>query len=202
MSSSSCPINASAAMVADASVVINLNATCCAREIIGAQHNRFVVTEQAFNELSDGVQRGHDDGRALKGLVDSGLVQLASLGEIGCRIYESLVDGEAVRTLDDGEAATIGFAHEAGGIALIDEKKARNLCTERFPNLRISSTADLLVHERVRYALGDQGQRDAILRALRDARMRVPSHLIDAVVELIGPIAAASCNSLPRTKRQ
>lgn len=111
------------------------------------------------------------------------------------------MDGTASRTLDDGEAATIGYAHEIGAIAMIDERKARSICASDFPSLAVASTIDLLTHYVMGNALGKEGQINAIVNALRNARMRVPPHQIEMIVNLIGDEAAATCNSLPRAVR-
>lgn len=201
MNSSSFPLDATSTLVADASVVINLNATGYALEIIRAQPGSMVVTDNAFAELARGSSNGHGDGEKLRTLVETGAIQLVSLGERGSRIYESLVEGSTLRTLDDGEAATIGYAHQMGGIAMIDERKARTICATDFPHLALASTVDLLTHELVERAVGRRGQTEAIVNALRGARMRVPPHQIDIVVSLIGNEAAAACHSLPRSVR-
>jgi predicted nucleic acid-binding protein len=202
MNSSSFPISPRAVLVADASVVINLNATARAADIIRALPNRLVTTDNAFIELTNGACDGHDDARQLQVLIEQGLVQVVSLSDAGSGIYEALIEGTALRTLDDGEAATIGYAHEAGAIALIDERKARGLCAERFPRLRVASTVDVLMHEWVVAALGQDGQIDAIVRALQIARMRVPPEQLAKVVNLIGSQHAAFCESLPRAARE
>jgi predicted nucleic acid-binding protein len=128
-------------------------------------------------------------------LIDGGFV---GLGDTGGSVYEALVDGSALRTLDDGEAATIGYACEVGGIAMIDERKARSLCTDKFPELPVVSTVELLLHETVAIALGEKGRIDAVVSALQLARMRVPPDQIGRVVTVIG---AASCMSLPKAAR-
>ena len=201
MSSSSFPINAGTILVADASVVINLNATGRARDIIQAQPGSHVVTENAFEELASGAKKGHDDYAQLRALIDIGAVRVVKLGETGESIYAGLVEGSAVRTLDDGEAATIGYAYETGAIALIDERKARTICECDFPDLSIASTIDLLTHELIATALTATGQAEAIINALRNARMRIPPDQIELVVRLIGEENAAMCNSIPRKVR-
>jgi predicted nucleic acid-binding protein len=201
MSSSNFLTDPHTVLVVDASVVINLNATGCARAIITAFPNRWVVTTNAFAELRNGMRNGHDDARALQTLIDAGVVELVGLGDAGGRVYETLVDGSALRTLDDGEAATIGYAHEAGGITLIDERKAMSLCADRFPDLLVVSTVRLLLHERVVRALGEQAHVDAITGALKKARMRVPPDQISQVVAIIGEESASSCMSLPKSAR-
>jgi predicted nucleic acid-binding protein len=125
----------------------------------------------------------------------------AALPDTGNAIYSSLVEGSAFSTLDDGEAATIGYAHENGAAAMIDEKKARSICEKEFPELPVISTVDLLTHKVIETVLGKEGQIKVIINALRDARMRVPSHQIDMIVNLIGDEAASTCNSLPRAVR-
>jgi hypothetical protein len=201
MSSSNFLTNPHTILVADASVVINLNATGCARAIITAFPNRWAVTANALAELVNGMRNGHDDARALQMLIDAGVVDLVGLGDTGGKVYEKLIDGSALRTLDDGEAATIGYAHEVGGIALIDERKAINLCADSFPELLVVPSIQLLLHEAVVRALGPQGHIEAIIGALQKARMRVPPDQITRVVAIIGQESAAACLSLPKAAR-
>lgn len=196
MSSSSLPTDQ--IFVADSSVVINLNATEVAAEIIGAFSNTFVVTEAGLAELTSGSIKGHNDAQKLMLLIEHSSFQIAKLGDAANEIYMALVNGTAVQTLDDGEAATIGCAIELGGVALIDERKARNICAARFPSLRILSTVDLLLDDRVVFALGRQGQVEGIFNALQKARMRVPPEHVKRVITLIGKERATLCSSLPR----
>ena len=201
MSSSSFPIDAQTVLVADASVAINLNATGCALEIIRAQPGALVITENALAELAEGRRNGHRDYDQLQALIAAGAVQVGRLDDSGNRVYASLVDGTAIRTLDDGEAATIGFACQTGAVALIDEKKAQAICAAEYPALRVLSTVDFLTHTLVADALGETALARAIVNALRDARMRVPPHRIEMVVGLIGEEAALNCTSLPKGRR-
>jgi predicted nucleic acid-binding protein len=53
-------------------------------------------------------------------------------------VVETLVIGHATETLDDGEAATISYALEHKGLALIDDRK----CAERFPSLNTPARRD------------------------------------------------------------
>lgn len=188
-------------MVVDASVVINLNATGYAPEIIRAFPNQVVVTDSAIAELASGVRNGHGDAQKLQELIDSGVVQAVTVGETCIHIYESLIDGNALSTLDDGEAATIAYAYEVHGIAMIDERKARRLCAERFPDLPVFLTVDLLLHDLTVQALGRTEQIESIYRALSIARMRVPPERMALVVQIIGDERAKVCSSLPKLAR-
>lgn len=202
MSSSSFLTDPRVKLVADASVIINLNATARTVEIIKAAPNPFVVTENACAELEIGARNGHDDYRKLTELIDAGLIQRVRLGAADAPIYESLIDGSAARTLDDGEAATIAYAHQNACIPLIDERKARTLCAVAFPGLYVASTTELLMHGVVAGAIGAQSQADALVNALTVARMRVPPEHLEELTALIGPERAALCASLPRAARQ
>jgi predicted nucleic acid-binding protein len=202
MSSSSFPLSPHIPLIADASVVINLNGTGRAADVIQAAGSPFFVTENASAELASGSARGHRDYDQLLELVDSGHVRLVSLQSTGLRLYEPLIDGSTATTLDDGEAATIACASEISGVALIDERKARTLCRNSFPKLPVLCTVQLLMHELITESLGKEIQIGAIVSALTRARMRVPQELIVPVMNVIGPERAAQCLSLPKSARQ
>ena len=109
--------------------------------------------------------------------------------------------GRRDATLDDGEAATIAYGVEKGAIALIDERKATRICAERYPQLVVGNSFDVLAHSAVLASLGDGATAGAVFSALRFARMRVPPSALKWVVELIGPERAAICECLPRAFR-
>ncbi len=188
-------------LVADTSAVINLMATGCASKIIAAVSTRILAVDVVPGELDTGRARGRKDADRMQELVAAGQIEIVSLSGAGWQYFEQLVVGPAVDTLDDGEAATIAYAVEHGGTAIIDEKKATRLCEERFPALRLTSTVDVLLYPSVRRQLGENPLRDAVFTALRDARMAVFPHQLDEVVRLIGAERAAQCLSLPKRLR-
>ena len=187
-------------VIADTSVIINLNATGCAGAILRALPNPCVVVENVSLELHDGRRTGREDANVLAVLIEQHLVEQAQLGNPGMSQFASLVSGSAAETLDDGEAATIACAIERGAVALIDERKAMRICAERFPNLTVGCTVDVLSHRDVQAALG-RGLADAVFNALDRGRMRVPDQYGQWVVELIGKERAARCRSLPKRFR-
>lgn len=202
MTSSSFLGDPGAPVVTDASVIINLVATRTASEIVDAFPNRFLATTNVRRELWEGRGRGHGSWEGLDALIVAGSIEPVELRRSDEPVYRSLVEGEAQGTLDDGEAATIAYAVGRGAVALIDEGKARRICTDRFPGLRLASTADVLLHGLVRDGLGEAGQRDAIFRALRDAKMQVvPPDRMQELVRRIGAVRAAACTSLPEWVR-
>ncbi|KAB0678454.1 hypothetical protein [Aureimonas leprariae] len=188
-------------LIADASIIINLNASERAADIVKALPHRFAVTGNAVVELEAGEGNGHDDARQLQRLIRAGLVERVEIGAAGAPIYETLIDGSARSTLDDGEAATIACAVEQGGFALLDERKARSLCAASFAALPMACTAELLMHPAVADILGPE-HITAVVRALQIGRMRVPSEFLAAVTRLLGPDHTAACSSLPKAVRQ
>jgi len=191
-----------AALVADASAIINLNGSGVAERVLRLVPHSVVVVRQAVKELEDGRIRGHDDAGHLARLIEDGFVKVRDLGELGSGIYEWLVAGVASQTLDDGEAASIALGMEVNGIVVIDDRKAITLCGSRFQSLEIVSTSGLLLHEQIQNGLGVQVQADAVFGALQSARMRIPAELVETVVALIGRDRSIICPSLPRSARR
>ena len=196
----SCLDERAAPVVVDTSVVINLNATGCAEAILRSLPNRCVVVEDVLLELQIGRQTGRGDADALAVLLEQHLVEHARLGNIGMSHFRSLVSGSAFETLDDGEAATIACAIDRGAVAVVDERKATRICAERFPNLTIACTIDVLAQQQVQAALGSRLP-DAVFNALDRGRMRVPDKYGQWVVDLIGKERSAGCRSLPKRFR-
>ena len=142
-----------------------------------------------------------DDDARLKEWISTGIVAEEKLDAAAETVFERLVAGPAGETLDDGEAATIAHAIGRAGVAVVDERKANRICTERFAQLEIASTVDLMLHPLVVESLGAVALADALFQALVGARMRVLPRNMDQVLDLLGPEKAALCRSLPRTKR-
>jgi len=191
--------DAGAVVVADASVVINLNATERAADILAVLPFRVVVTEITAGELTEDRRSGRQDEALLAKLVRQGLVELGSLGDKGLAVFTSLVIGPARETLDDGEAATIAYAVEHNASPAIDERKALKVCADRFPSLRPRTTVDLFREPAVIEALGPAPLAEAIFLALRNARMRVARQHLAWIIDQIGPGRAEQCPSLPRS---
>ena len=189
------------ALVADASVAINVTTSRRAHEIIGAIPNRFLVADVVVSELESGRDRGHKSAEQLKELIDSGLVEVAAMGDVAKNYFMDLVSGPADSTLDDGEAATIAIALEFDAIPLIDERKARRICGAQYQDIACGCAIDIFAHPATEKALGKAGLALAVLNALQGARMHVwPEH--EAwVVSVIGAENAAKCDSLTHAAR-
>lgn len=162
-----------ARLVLDASVLINLIATGCAVEILGALGEVALAAEEAIGEVYRNPRpESAADAPPLGALLTGGWIERLNLTGMALETFVDL-GGE----LADGEAATIAHALAIDGVAVLDERKARGLCGRRYPGLRLGSSVGLLRHARVAAALGTARQAEAVFDALHYARMRVlPEH--------------------------
>jgi predicted nucleic acid-binding protein len=193
----SCLNNETAPLIVDASAIINLNGTGCATAILSAIPNRIHVTDVVVDELRTDNRSSRDDARMLANLLAGRHVSEVAIASMTGHHFEQLVIGNSLDTLDDGEAATIACAVEMRAVAVIDERKAKRICRDRYPNLLVATTVDMLSLDSVVEALGRERLADATYRALREARMRVLPEHIEWVVNLIGPERTVLCTSLP-----
>jgi predicted nucleic acid-binding protein len=129
----SCLNDPSAKLVFDASTVINLNATGCAAKVLRALSHPVILTDVVLGELQQDSRSGRRDGDLIAELIAAGLVRIENIADLSQSLFEDLVIGHGPDTLDDGEAATVAFGVERNVIPVLDERKARRICAERFP---------------------------------------------------------------------
>lgn len=201
MSHQSSWLDEATSLVGDASVWINLVVTDRVEDILRSSPVEFVITTTAFGELENGRAKGRQTAAQVARLIEAGLVREVSLSSSDEAIFLDLVAGPTSLTLDDGEAATIAYALGSGMVALIDERKATDLCADRYPALIVMSTTDLLLADSIASPLQADGLRECLFRALTVARMRVPDRHLPGVCELLGPDRCRECRSLPATWR-
>ena len=202
MSHQSSWLDGAASLVGDASVWINLIATGRAEEILRLAPVELVITTTALGELENGRTKGRQTAGEVARLIEEGLVREVSLGSTDEAVFLDLVAGPTSLTLDDGEAATIAYALGSGMVALIDERKATDLCADRYPALIVMSTTDLLLADSIASPLQADGLKECLFRALTVARMRVPDRHLAGVCDLLGPDRCRECRSLPAAWRQ
>lgn len=190
-----------ASFIVDASVIINLNASGYAPEIIRSHRAILLASDIVKSELGFDRKSGRDDGEMANGLVEQGLLKYLPFDDEAEKLFESLVSGEAGQTLDDGEAATLAIAATTNIIAVVDEQKAIRISTERFPGLTLVSTADLLLAMSVKTTIGRDLMADAVFNALVRARMSVPDRHYSSLVELLGD-RLHECRSVPAGVRR
>jgi predicted nucleic acid-binding protein len=188
-------------LVADASVWINIIAGGQATAILSALARPPILPRIVLGELERGRNKGRATAERMVELIEMGLVEVADLHSDAEATFISLVAGPITETLDDGEAATLAHAHQIGGTAMIDERKAIGLAVRRFPALPIVSSAELLLSPVTRGVLNEEQIAVMLHAALQNARMRVPNELLFEVCRILGPVRAADCTSLPAAMR-
>ena len=188
-------------IVLDTSVAISLVASRIGAEVLKVLARPAYMVDIAIDELADAGHRAAEVLAAINDWQRARLLAEVSLGTDALEVFEDLVSGPATETLDDGEAATLAHASIVGAIAIIDEAKARRITAERYPNLLLASTIDILLHPTSERALGREAIAQGVFLALKEARTRVPPEHHEAVTTLIGSERAALCRSLPATIR-
>ena len=188
---------ADAALVIDASVLINLLGSGAAEEVLTSLPQEVLIEHRAFSEVVRDPSRNLPAQNQRDLLVQRRHLQVRELEGAAIECFLELVvhpDG-----LDDGEAATIACAHDLGAVAVLDERKARRIIRERFPALAIMSTAGLFGRLLEQQRMSAERVRGLLLAALQRARMSVPPEDIDWVIELLGVELAEQCPSIRRS---
>lgn len=188
-------------LLLDASVVVNLNATGFAGRILEAIPTGVIIPAPVVTELRRGTPLGHSDATDLEELLAEGLAETMKVPVPAQSEYVALVSGSSANSLGDGEAATIASAYATGGWAAIDERKARRICVERYGEVKLASTVDLLSHPEVVDAFTGHELSAALLAALEVANMQVHEQHMEWVVSRIDPYRISNCMSLPRAVR-
>lgn len=144
MTFSSCLINQRAALVMDASVIINLLATGHAKTILQALAVPLYVTDNVVREIEQGAVNGRPEPALLDELISNQILNIKALAGPTLEDFFEMVSGHTSSSLGDGEAATLALADSNGFAAAIDEKKATRIAAERFETLKLVTTVDIL----------------------------------------------------------
>jgi predicted nucleic acid-binding protein len=162
-------------LVLDTSVLINLLATEAMEALLGALALPCHAPEQVVAEVRRHPGTGlvfRADSHPLRGMPS--LISILSLQGVELDLFLGIVGAPAADGLGDGEAAAIAIAVSRGFDLAIDDRKARRILRERFSQVRIYWTVDLLQDRRVVVALGRQRANDCFAKAQRFGRMHVP----------------------------
>ena len=148
-----------ATLVLDASAVLNLLGTGRAADVLRLVGRETVIVEEAVREVERNPLDGSAGSAAIDALVCAGLLHIRPLLPSGYEVFANLVAAPSPDGLDDGEAATVAYAVDVGGIPLLDEKKATRIATT-LPVPAPLCTLDLLSHTSVEGGWGVRGTGD------------------------------------------
>ena len=188
----------SESLVIDASVAINFLGTGMAGRLFGMLDCPILMADRTFKEIQRHPLRGHDHGKELEDLLAAGHLSVKELDDVSKELFFDLTSADLTGGLDDGEAAAIALAASLGksAVAVVDDRKARNLLLRRWPQQRVLYSIDLFTYDRIGRAVPRSQLAEAIYSALRHARMRVPAARRSWVNDLIGADRVKECPSL------
>lgn len=162
-------------LVLDTSVWINLLATEMAQSILGALKTHCTVPSQVAAEIKRNPITGEPIvAEDLLLLGPANQISIVELNGPELELFLDLVGAAAVDALGDGEAAAISVAVSRGLDLAIDDKKARRILRERFKDVKIYWTVELLRAPSVIDALGARLAEECFANARRFGRMHVP----------------------------
>jgi predicted nucleic acid-binding protein len=165
----------SGGLVLDTSVWINLLATDAIEAILRALAVPCHAPEQVIAEISRHPITGIIFPPDKHPLREPSLgVQILSLQGAELDLFLEIVGAPAADALGDGEAAAIAIAVSRGLGLVIDDRKARRIVRERFSQVRIHWTVDLMRARRIITALGRYRADNCFAKAERFGRMHVP----------------------------
>ena len=185
-------------LVLDASATINFLGTAIPEQFLVNVGSPILMANEAFAEIRRHPIGGKDSHAALEALMSLGLLSVVELGKQGRTIFRDLVGGDLTGGLDDGEAASIAAAIEysASAVVVIDERKARRIFSQQWPERACVDTISVLAQPHMRIGQTNEVFAAAVFSALVHARMWVPQEGRDWTIKLIGEDRANSCPSL------
>jgi hypothetical protein len=159
-------------LVLDASVLFNILATGVAPDILTALDVPCWVEERTAAEVRR-MPGEKTESMPLLSLFDGGHLRLCRMSPTAYDIYLSLISGPSTETLDDGESAAIATCVTGLGSIVLDDKKARRVCTKRFGQVSVASSLYLIVEAARRGEWNEERLLDAIQRAREISRMSI-----------------------------
>jgi len=159
---------------ADASALINILGSGVPEEILESIRGRIVVTNQVFREVKRCPFEGEKIFRPLIPLREGGFLEVVELDQASLEVFISLVGAVPPDDLDDGEASTIAYGVFHDGAVVVDERKGRRICRERFPQLRTICSLDLFRMYFERCGSNFERCRSALRSAIERTRMHIP----------------------------
>ena len=188
--------NAHARLIVDASVLINILGTGCPVAVFECLARVFAIDEITVQEVGIDPSTRRSSQEILATLQQRGMLKVIRMADDVYERFLGFTAAEPPNDLDDGEAATLAHAASDHYVAVIDERKASRIAGLHIPEIKTLNSIDLLAAPEVLRRIGRDNLSEAIYRALRDARMRVPLRMRQWVADLLGSTRVHECPSL------
>ena len=183
-------------LVLDASAAINILGSGRPLDLLRALDRQILIEETALREVKRDPVTGQPADGVIQSLTSMGALQVTTMSGPTFNDFLGMVGAHPPDDLGDGEAATIAYAIEIGAVAVIDDKKAIRIASQKNPLVPVLQSFDLFVSELLRHQLGEVAVSDLLYSALKHARMRVPKSHHAWTIELLGEDRAINCPSL------
>ena len=187
-------------LVFDTSVLINLAETGHCPEIFDALDSKCLVTQQVLNEFSGKHQGYVSRQQVISKLINRKSLSVVHLDEDESAYFIGLISADDADALDDGEASTLALARSNNAVALIDEKKGIRIAAQSNPSIMTSSTVDLIYWISLNHS-NKLPVGDIVVKALLQAKMRVPHEHEEWVLGLVPKDMLMKCTSLKKRLR-
>lgn len=160
-------------IVIDASVLINLLASLAPSAVLGALGAKCIVEEKTLAEVTKHPVSGRDHKNELRQLIDESLLESLKMSDSQYERFVELVSGDVSDALGDGESAAIALASDMNAMLALDDRKARRIVGERFPNLTVISSLKLFSETRRPGGLKAGEVTKVVNNAISHGRMRI-----------------------------
>ena len=172
-------LRSDASIVLGAGALLNLLGTGCAPKILVACGRRFLAERGITLRLPKGLATSNDSEELFAG----GILRLEALPLASSGILLALSGAPPPDDLGDEEAACIALAYGMNGAAVLDDVKPQRLAANTLESGALHSL-DLMSTDAVQEALGRSAIREALDRARRDVRLRIPARFQDWAASL------------------
>ncbi len=187
-------------MVLDTSVLINLLASGAMELVLTCFNSKKLVIAQVYRETKRHPIDGSDCSNYLNELATTDVIDKITINTDHKKTLELYL--ELGENLGDGEAAVIAYAAtKEDCLIVLDDKKARRICREQFPSIKILCSVDLFQHYLTQCEPDREEFRQILYKAMTVGRMRVFEDKHDKWVrQILGKELIPYCHSLKQRK--
>jgi predicted nucleic acid-binding protein len=161
-------------LVLDTSVWINLLATEQIQQIVKALDCPCIAPKIVVDEIRHDPITQKPYNLEEHPLTKISNIQVIDLDDDELDLFIRLVGQHPTDSLGDGEAAAIAAAKVRGLAVALDDKKARRIMREQYPDTPVLMSIDILQCNAIRTLLGDERAQEAIDKAVRFGKMHIP----------------------------
>jgi predicted nucleic acid-binding protein len=163
-------------LVLDTSAVINLLACGAAVRVLTSCGAQCVVASDVIDEVKYHPIEGRNAKEEVSDLITIGLLRVDELSDAQYQVYVDLRGAPKPDALGVGESASIALAAGRGLRILLDDKKARRICTSKYSSIVICTSFELFTTAAKRGAWPASELRQIICTSNQSGRLAILAH--------------------------